>query len=284
MQVFDAVKLVSEPTDKIKIDTWFSRPVVKRSGLADSADNSRDFYGIYTTVKPIRDHVLDTFFLVLHDSDQDLTSEKPGRSGPMTEYTTGNRFKGKWHDFDYGIEWAAQFGSRAHDQIAAWLWHNEAGYTLSKVPWKPRASFAFDHGSGDNNTTDGKYKNFDALFPSDDLYGDTDLVGIRNQNHFQLRAEVRPTDKLFFYVTEHFYFLDSNKSALYNADAGVVRAPTPGASRTVGKETDILLTFKFNRYWDACLGYAFFYAGPFIKDTGPDDNANFVYTAIHLNV
>jgi hypothetical protein len=284
MQVFDAVKLVFEPTDKIKVDAWFSQPVVKRRSLPDTADNSRDFYGIYATVKPVRDHVLDTFLLILRDSDQDLAGEKPGRSGPMTEYTAGNRFKGKWSDLDYGLEWAAQFGSKAHDQIAAWLWHNEVGYTLSKVSWKPRASFAFDHGSGDNNTSDGRYKNFDALFPSDDLYGDTDLVGIRNQNHFQFRAEVRPTDKLFFYVTEHFYFLDSNKSALYNADQGVVRDPTSGASRTVGKETDLLLTFKFNRYLDACMGYAFFYAGPFIKDTGPNDNANFFYTAVHLNV
>lgn len=284
MQVFDAVKLVWEPSDTVKVDAWMSHPVTKRRSLPDTPDNSRWFHGIYSTMKPLRDHVLDLYFLMLYDTDQGLASEKPGRSGSAQKYTPGTRFKGKWRDLDYGTEWTGQFGSVAHDDVLAWMWHNEIGYTLSKVPWTPRLVFAYDHGSGDNDTGDGKFRNFDALFPSDALYGYTDLVGIRNQNHFSIGGELKPHSKVFFSFSEHFYFLDSNKSALYNADGGVVRSPTPGASRTVGKETDLLLMFTMNRYFKTCLGYSFFNAGPFIKDTGPNDNAHFLYLEVHLNI
>ena len=134
---------------------------------------------------------------------------------------------------------------------------------LPDVSWNPRVSFAYDHGSWNNNTSDGKFRDFDALFLSGALYAFTDLIGIRSQNYFGAGDEVRPCSKILFSVTEHFYCLDSKKSNLYNTDPGVVRDTTPGASRTVGKGTDIFLNFTINTPIDGYLGYSYFLAGPF---------------------
>ena len=163
---------------------------------ADSAANEDNFYGLYTALRPLSEQVLDTFLLV-RNNVKDVTGERPGERGVLKEYTAGNRFKGKYKNLDYGIEWAFQFGSRTQDKIHAFVWHNEFGYTLAGIPWKPRADFEFNHGSGDDNTTDGVFKNFDNLYPSNHSnYGFMDLASLRNMNNFKIGLEAKPHPKL----------------------------------------------------------------------------------------
>ena len=118
-RVFDAVKLVYQPWQKFQLDLFISQPVRVDKEKADPTVHHDHFYGIYSTLKPFKDHVLDTFLFIRHDTDEGIRGERTGEFGPLKEYTAGNRFKGKTKNFDYGTEYALQFGSRAHDDIAA---------------------------------------------------------------------------------------------------------------------------------------------------------------------
>ena len=284
-RVFDAVKTVFAPVSWFQLDAWFAQVVPANRGKADSAAHNDNFYGLYNTLKPIKDHVFDTFLFIRHNKNNEIVGERPGELGQLKEYTFGNRFKGKWRNLDYGFEWAGEWGSRAHDDIKAWAWHNEVGYTFRPVPWDPRISFEFNHGSGDDDPTDGDYGNFDNLFPTNHpSYGYMDFASLRNMNNIKAGADVKPTAKLKFSSDYHWFFLDTNRSAWFNAGQGVIRPATSGASTSVGGEIDLLATYKLSEHLSLLTGFSHFHAGPFAHDTGASDNADFFYTQVSVKV
>ena len=276
-RVFDAVKVTYPVTQAFQADLWFSQVVPVNRGKADSADHNDNFYGLYTTLKPFKEHILDSFLFVQNNLNNEIVGERPGERGPLNEYTLGNRFKGKKWNFDYGIEWAWQFGSRAHDDIRAWAWHNEVGYTLH-LPWKVRPNFEFNHGSGDSNSHDGHYGNFDNLFPTNHIhYGAIDLASLRNINDFKIGIGIKPLANLDCSTDYHWFFLDTDKSAWFNASQAVIRSAHPGAGRFLGHELDLLMKWKISEHLDFLTGYSIFFAGSFAEDTGTSDTGHFFY-------
>ena len=277
-RVFDALKMSWTPTSRMQVDGWFSQVVLVDRVGPDSADHGENFYGLYSSFKPIRNHVLDAFFFLRHDRDNELRGEVISHRGQLKECTLGNRFKGNHNNIDYGIEWAWQFGSRAHEEIRAWAWHNELGYTFAAVPWSPRIGLEYNHGSGDNNSSDGRVGNFDNLFPTNHpYYGYMDFAGLRNLDHAELNLTVKPVKPLTLIAKHHWLFLDTNKSAWFNAGQGVIRAAGVSASEILGQEVDLLVKWQISQHVDTLMGYSHFHAGAFVRDTGASDDANFFY-------
>ncbi len=283
--LYDAVKAVYIPTAWFQVDTWFSRRVLVTKNRVDSSDHADNFYGVYTTLKPLIDQVFDTFLFIRHNRNNEIVGEKSGEVGQLKEYTVGNRFKGKKYNFDYGIEWAWQFGSRAHDDIKAWAWHNDFGYTLASLPWNPHPNFEYNYGSGDDNPRDGDYQNFDNLFPSNhSKYGYMDFISLRNMHDFKIGNDLKLNKSLKLTTDYHWFFLDSNSSAWFNASQGVVRSAKSGASTTLGQEIDLLAIWQMSKHLEFWIGYSHFHAGAFVKDTGARDSADFFYTQVTMKV
>jgi len=283
--LYDAAKATYVPTNWFQADMWFSRRVLVDKKRADSSDHADNFYGLYTVLKPLVDQIFDTFLFIRHNRNNEIVGERPGEVGQLKEYTVGNRFKGKKWNFDYGIEWAWQFGSRAHDDIIAWAWHNDIGYTLASLPWSPHPNFEYNHGSGDGDPHDGDYKNFDNLFPSNHMkYGYMDFISLRNIHDFKIGNDLKFNKSLKFTTDYHWFFLDTNSSAWFNASQGVVRSAKSGASTTLGQELDLLAIWQISRHLEFWVGYSHFHAGPFVKDTGAHDSANFFYTQFAVSI
>lgn len=244
----------------------------------DSADHADDFYGLYASIKPLKDHALDTFLFIRHDRDNELRGEITSHRGQLKEYTLGSRFRGKRGAWDYGLEGAFQFGSRAHEDIEAWAWHNELGYTLADIPWSPRLGMEYNHGSGDDDSSDGEVSNFDNLFPTNHMhYGTIDFASLRNLDHVEVNLTTKPAKRLTLLAKYHWFFRDTNKSAWFNAGQGVIRASGVNASKTLGQELDLLAKWQISRHVESGIGYSHFHAGAFVKDTGVSDDANFFY-------
>ena len=94
-RVFDAVKIIYNPWQWLQLDTFFSQEVRNEPKIADKTVHDDNFYGLYASYKKIKDHVIDTFLFIRHNSDDSLAGERAGRRGSLKEYTLGNRFKGK---------------------------------------------------------------------------------------------------------------------------------------------------------------------------------------------
>jgi len=278
-RVFDAVKTVFTPTDWFQLDMFFAQPVLVYKGRADSANHNDNLFGIYASTKPLKDQVLDAFLFIRNIKNNDLAGEIPGEHGPVKEYTAGNRFKGKWKNFDYGTEYALQFGRRAHDKIKSWAFHQEVGYTFSKLFWTPRPNFEYNHASGDSNSKNGTFGTFDQLFPTNhDKYGLIDFLGWKNMDDIKVGASVKPHARITVSTDFHFFFLDTSEAPWFNAGGGVVRPANPSASSTLGKELDIYGTYKITEHLSFLTGYSRFFTGPFVNDSaGAHDDANFFY-------
>ena len=284
-RVFDAVKLFFPPDGWFRFDMFFARGVRNEKEKPDESVHADNFYGIYGTLTKLQDHVLDAFLFIRHNRDRGTAGEKSGGFGQLKEYTFGNRFKGKKFGFDYGTEYALQFGSRAHDSIEAWAIHQEIGYTFSKTFWTPRLFSEFNHASGDRNPTDGVYSTFDNLFPSNhDKYGVMDFFSLKNMNEIRGGINLKPCAKLSLTSDFHWFFLDAKESAWFNASGGVFRAANPSADTQLGEEIDLLGVYKLTQHLNLLMGYSHFFAGPFAKDTGTHDDANFFYSQIALKV
>ena len=286
-RVFDAIKLVINPNPQFALDLFASRVVKIEKEKWDQPQSGDNFYGIYASTKPFRksmDQVLDTFLFIRHNEDASVLGER--RRGELKEYTFGNRFKGKKWDWDYGTEYAVQLGSRAHDDIAAWAFHQELGYTFSKLPWTPRLYGEYNHASGDRNPTDGKSQTFDNLFPTNhNKYGFIDLVSLKNINDFMIGTSVKPHTRLLISADFHWFRLDAKESAWFNVAGagGTVRAANVNADPNLGEELDLLATYQLTAHINLMLGYSHFFAGPFAEDTGRSDDANVFYAQTILN-
>ncbi len=283
-RVFDAVKVVWKPKDWFQFDAWFSQVVTVNRSQPDSANHDDNFYGLYATLKPVKDHALDTFLFIRRSRDRVFTGEIAGHAGKLNEYTFGNRLVGKKSGFDYGFEWAIQAGTRASETIEAWALHSRVGYTFDELPWDPRLSFEYNHGSGDSDPRDGKIETFDNLFPTNHMhYGYMDFFSLRNLDNLKLGLDAAPHASLKLIAAFHWFFLDTASGAWQNAGGGVVRPRTPGASQTVGQELDLLAKWKVMKHLELWLGYSHFFAGPYVEDTGAHDDADFLYVQSILN-
>ena len=161
------------------------------------------------------------------------------------------------------------------DDRRAWLVFTDLRYTPFWSDSRPdlfSLGMTFGMGSGDNNPTDGKNKNFDALFQdetafhynflfSDDIHGyngrgfDTSRgSGLTNVTVFQPYVVFRPTEKLRAKVAYSHLLMTSAQAAgtgLYGAapnpgTPGILAfSPTPvgGSTKDIGKEIDVLLDY-----------------------------------------
>lgn len=282
-RVFDAVKLVYNPHPRFQMDLFAARAVRVEKGQWDKTPHSDNFYGIYTSFKPLFDHVLDTFLFIRNNRDKSVRGEQ-GDLGELKEYTFGNRFKGKKSGFDYGTEYAVQLGRRSHDTIEAWAFHQELGYTFSKVFWTPRVYGEFNHASGDRNPTNGISGTFDNLYPTNhNKYGYMDFIAWKNINDFMIGAGVKPHPRLTFSTDLHWFVLDAKESAWFNAGSGVFRAANASAGRHLGQELDLFATYKLTEHLSFLGGYSRFFSGPFAEDTGAHSDADFFYLQTVFN-
>jgi len=153
-QSFDGVKIRGK-AGAWNVDAWAVRPDLDRLGFFDNApDHTTAFWGVYAT-RPVvsqrwRGVGYDLYYLGL--DRKNATFER----GTATElrHTVGARL---WRpiateepgaDFDY--EGVVQFGTFGSDDIRAWTFASDTGYSVTTVPLRPRFSIKADISSGDN--------------------------------------------------------------------------------------------------------------------------------------
>lgn len=255
------------------------------------------FSGVYYTQKfgGKKQFAFDVYALALN-TIHDLPIEED-------RYTLGGRVYGQvTPQWSFDVEAAYQFGCRDYqglfypvgrlpiddDTISAWMFTAETTYTFTEVSWKPYAGIGFDYASGDNDRSDGRLGTFSPLYPLGHAFlGYMDFIG--RQNILDVRGTLGawPIDKkLKTEITWHAFWLASGDDALYNAGGGMQRnylITTPGGrivpagERFVGHEVDWTLLYKFDKHLSLLLGYSHFFASHFIEDTGPSEDADFVY-------
>jgi len=303
-KTFDAAKLHYEK-GKFSVDLFASTVVYILNDSFDYSDffngskthRNQVFSGIYASTTAVDPVTMDFYALLLNQDNPTLGNIVPGITSPGTSLsipgthtsfvTLGTRIKGdpkKLHGWEYEGEFAFQAGQVSDLDLTAFAAHIGGGYNFD-CPWKPRLFAEYNFASGDHNATDGNIQTFQNLFPSNHkFYGYMDLFAWQNLQNLAASFRVKPTKQISLQVDYNAFLLANTNDAWYRANGTArVRPITPGAPNYVGSEIDLTATYQPKKFLTFQAGYSHFFAGSYVRATGPDGDANFGYVQVLVN-
>lgn len=276
-RIFDGIK-ASIRGPGWQVDGFWTRQVRIRKYSLNTRDSGVDFYGLYAVVPShFASTILEFYWLGL-DRTAGASSERRG--------TAGGRLGGRLGQspWDMDLEAAYQFGSVSgsedRTEIRAYMLAWQLGRNITSKG-RPRFTLGLDFASGDDDPTDRRKRTFDPLFPLGHAYlGYIDAVGRRNVFALNQGLSYSPVGRLKLDLEGHFFWLAKKGDALYDAAGQVLRAGNPSAPRRTGTEIDLTGSFRLDRRLTFTSGCSRFFAGPFIKATGPAQDINFGYLTL----
>lgn len=288
---FDTVKFTYNPAF-FDIDLFVGNQVRYEDNKFNPAIWGENLYGIYATYKGIPNNVFDLYSINLTDTRHEIQSVTDTKTtyGNIKRYTVGARGEGKMvpANLGYGYEIAYQFGDRdavtggtkKSQDIRAYAVHADVNYTFKDLRYQPMIKLEYNYASGDGNPNDGTSKTFDPLFQTThDPYGLIDFFRWQNMEEFALCLDFTPIKaRMKGSLQYHRYYLAETKDAWYNASGKKIRYDKTGhASDYVGDEVDLVLNYKVFSFLNIEGGYAHFFCGDYVKDTGSSDDADWFY-------
>ena len=261
------------------VTSFWAQPVVVDKYRFNKSTSDQRFFGVFGTgpvhVLPVN---LDLYWL----SADNAAATFNGTPGRERRHTFGGRTWGKIGrtGLDFEVEGAAQVGTVGRGDVAASMFTTVVGYTLPVPRMSPRVYAEFDYASGDRKPG-GDVGTYNQLFPNNHSYfGYIDYIGRQNIASTSAGLALTPVRDLTLSLQQYFFWRASDRDALYSKAGTVLRPGTGTAARYVGAEIDLLATYNFTRHLQGYAGYSRFFAGEFIRKTGPSRDSDFLYGAL----
>ena len=308
-RTFDGVK-VRFQQGKWWVDAFAARPVQIRENVINDSDAADNFFGLYASTEAVPFQTTDLYVFYRDKSDEQPDLDPTNRfdpngawNGPAQRIATiGTRWKSKKDalgPWDYTVELAYQWGdvweaSRATPSLDQHAFASgiAGGYTFKSLAWEPRFGLGYDYASGDRNPGDGRSQSFQNLFPSNhEPYGLIDAFAWRNMHDLHFEARLEPVKNVEFEVQWHSFWLAQTSDYWFRSNGvSTLRTRTPdgrdvrrvGASNFAGHELDVTLTWTPVKPLKIIAGYAHFFAGDYLEETGPHDGADLGYVQTQI--
>jgi hypothetical protein len=267
----------------IRIGDWTISPfwaqlVVVDKYKFDKSTSDTKLFGIYGTGPlPFVPVNLDVYWLSADNAGVTFNAT----SGHERRQTLGVRTWGKIGQtpLDFEIEGAGQFGTVGREDVAAGMFTAVLGYTLPVPGLDARVYAEFDYASGDGKPG-GRVGTFNQLQPSAHSYlGYIDFLGRQNIISPLAGVSVKPIRDLTLSLQQYFFWRASDRDAIYDKRGVLLRPGTGTTASYVGAELDLLATYDVTRHLQLYAGYSHFWAGEFIRKTGPSRDSDFLYGA-----
>jgi hypothetical protein len=301
-RTFDALRLRFEEPN-FWIEGFAMRPVQIKRHEFDDSDSADNFFGIYasTTAIPVQTTDFYVFYRDKTDNQPDLDptnkiDPQGSWNGPAARFVTiGARVAStpdKLKGWDYNFEAVYQNGdvyktdiNSTRFNLSAFAVHAGSGYTFKNVAWKPRVGLTYDFASGDDDPKDNDSHSFQNLYPSNhDRFGLMDEFGWRNLHDVRFEINLKPVKKLSFDIRYHAFWLANTNDYWYRSNGiSTLRTTTPdgrdvrtiNAGNFAGQEADVVISYDLTKNVKLQTGYAHFFAGDYLVDTGAHSDADF---------
>lgn len=277
-RTFDGGQAIVKFYDWTVTPFWAELVVVDKYRFNESSADHK-LYGAYATgpfhFLPFN---LDVYWLDANNAGVTFN----GTKGRERRHTLGGRAWGKIGNtgLDFEVEGAGQFGSVGDEGIGAWMLTTVLGYSFPVENLSPRVYIEFDYASGDSRPG-GHVGTFNQLYPTGHSFlGYIDFIGRQNIITPNGGLSVSPIRGLTVSLQQYFFWRASEHDALYNKSGGVIRPGNTTTARYVGAETDLYVTYNFDRHILTYAGYSHFFSGDFIRKTGSSKDSDYIYAAI----
>jgi len=260
------------------LDLFASRIVNYDDNNFNRHEKKQIFSGIYSSYqRDKKSPLVEGYFLSLVDWS---------RANKLERYTAGLRLTSSFlKDFAFDLELPYQFGKDAGLDIRAYALHFDISYSLAFV-WKSKITLEYNLASGDKKRTDHKTNTFIPLYQSThEPYGIMDFFRWQNMRETALSIALSPHKKWQVISAINFFWLDSKWDAWYNSSGTILRRDTKGQARTfVGNEASLVVRYALTQNIKLESGYAHFFSGDYLKDTGTSNDADWCYFQIQIKL
>jgi len=266
-QTFDGFRLMYRNSE-IRIDGFATKPAqTKRHVFDDGPDNSKALWGAYAVAPfPLfTEGNIDLYYIGLYRSkaafDQGAARE--------TRHSVGTRFWRTATPLDYNFEAIYQWGSFGNGDIRAWTVASDTGYTLESYTLRPRIGLRADIASGDGDPSGKNLQTFNPLFPKGAYFSEAGLIGPANFIDLNPCLDLHLARNLTFIFDWDFFWRESTHDGLYNNAVVLVRSGKASDARYVGSMSQAQLYWDIDRHLSLVGIYGHFFAGSFLKESGP---------------
>jgi outer membrane receptor protein involved in Fe transport len=140
----------------------------------------------------------------------------------------------------------------------------------------PRLGLRADVISGDSNASDGRLGTFNPLFPKGAYFGEIALIGPANLFDLHPSLDLHVTEHVKVSLDWDVFWRYDTADGLYDPGGNVLRPPAGSGARFVGNQPSIGVDWDLGRHTTLSASYAHFFAGDFIKQSGPGKDVDFV--------
>jgi hypothetical protein len=260
-----------------QIDGFAAKPTQnKRYVFDDGPNNDQALWGLYSVfpVSPVPAMSADLYYIGLYrreaEFDQGVNHE--------TRHSIGTRLWRTKKSLDYNFEFVYQWGSFGNGDIRAWTAASDTGYTIEDVPLNPRFGLKADIISGDKNPANPNLETFNPLFPKGAYFSEDSLIGPANLINVNPSVELHFPKNLTVTFNWDVFWRESKHDGIYNNAVSPVRSGSSRNARFIGSQPQAYLEWELDRHITFVAIYAHFLAGPFLRESGPGKDVDYVTT------
>jgi len=273
-RTFDAARAILE-VPHWRLEGLAGRPRIAEQGIFDDESNvDQALWGLYGSGG---DHLLpfgklDLYYLGFEDDAgtfvQGVARER--------RHSLGSRLWGEADGWDWNWEAIYQFGSFGDGDISAWTLASETGFTFAEQPWRPRIALSANVASGDDDPADTDLGTFNPLFPRGNYFSEAAVLGPRNFFNLHPFITAHPTDAWSLITDMNFFWRLETEDGVYAPSGQVIRQPGGSDKRFVGSALSLTSEYEIVENLTFTAIYTHFFAGGFIRDTGPSKDIDFI--------
>ncbi|WP_243373787.1 alginate export family protein [Geotalea sp. SG265] len=277
-QAFDGFRVMYR-TDALSIDGIATEPAeTRRHVFDDGPDNNQALWGIYSVfpLPFLPGGNADFYYLGLYRR-QARFDKGVGREA---RHSVGTRLWRTKKPLDYNFEFLYQWGSFGSGDIRAWTAASDTGYTTHSLPLSPRFGLRADIASGDEDPESTDLQTFNPLFPKGAYFSENGLIGPANFINVNPSVQLHFDKEVTATVNWDFFWRESMHDGIYNNAVTLVRSGKNSHARYIGSQPQAQLEWNLDRHMTLVVIYAHFLAGPFLRESGPGKDVDYVTTWI----
>jgi len=272
-RTFDAARAIVE-LPGWRVDALAARPRLPRPGVFDDeADDDQALWGVYAVGGEnwLPFGALDLYYLGF-ENDAGAFAQGTARE---RRHSIGTRFHGAAGGWDWNWEAIYQFGSFGDGSISAWTIASDTGFTFENRPWRPRIALSANIASGDGDPSDADLGTFNPLFPRGNYFSEAAVLGPRNFFNVHPFVTVRPTETWSLTTDVNFFWRLDTNDGVYAPAGQLIRGPSGSDDRFVGSAVSLTSEYAIAENLTFTAIYTHFFAGDFIRATGPSEGIDF---------
>jgi hypothetical protein len=262
---------------RARVDAFYLQPIALERGLLD--DRTQDgeaLWGAYATLPLLTGARagMDLYYLGYRRRDAVFASG----AARERRHSLGLRLFGRSGAFDWDLEAVRQFGSFGSDDIKAWTFASNVGWTVGPLPWTPRFGLKADIASGDARAGDGKLGTFNALYPKLPYFTEAGLVAPANIMDLHPTITLAPSEGVSLAAGLNLLWRHRAADAFY-APPLVPVTEFMSRSRFVGSQAELSVAWELRRGLEMKAWYVRFAVSDALRRSGAR-STNFLAASI----